>query len=223
MYKKFIFGFTISFLWIFHAQAQEFIYSSPSFWNIESHYSTNPNSVNSMSFIQDDTMSAQEYCNALAQTYVSHTAWYDDSQESTWWDGNDWVQDNGWYDVATSITCDDNITPPPLPVYGCMDPSATNYNPNATQNNQNSCIYTESWGSTWTISSWSVLVFEELDLSFLETQAQETSSWASLDYTEHFNTQNKLLFQILYTLIFLVLVQSIWIFYSLINDFLWKR
>jgi len=67
--------------------------------------------------------------------------------------------------------------------------------------------------------------FVEIDFSSLtyEDEFISNGSWTFISYTKQLQDQNRILYQILYLLTAYVFFMFIWIFYSFINDLLWKR
>ncbi len=75
----------------------------------------------------------------------------------------------------------------------------------------------------WT---WSLInSFVEIDFSEITYDNTVVTTWTgeTISYTSIFQDTNRLLYQILYVLTTLTFFMSIWIFYTFINDLLWKR
>lgn len=131
---------------------------------------------------------------------------------------NDWISQNGlwairnfnntdwqttWYknDWYSNIICDDWV--------------------NQNTNNNINWPTNSTFSSSWSIAQ-TFLDIDYTSLTYSDTFI-ETGTWETISYTHILQDQTQILYQILYVLTTLTFFMCLWIFYSFINDLLWKK
>lgn len=194
MVKKLFFIFTF-FAFLFPVHAETVTIPDPTFSLIW--YSNSD-------YIYSDSLETLDfYCSKQNLTYVSHIVATGSSWTRTYyenWEIKSTVQN--YTDYISSITCD----------WAVSVSTPTN---------------THTWESN--AFDYSTFFFKDLDYSKISIENEPVSlqqyAWYNnvFDYTKQLNMQNVLLYNILILLFILWIFQIVWVFYPIINDFLWKN